>query len=96
MFTIYFHKKQKIYINIYKYIVNNQSYNYILYFLEQIREQYLIDFPSNTLVDNLDLVNVDFLLKRAKDFYLSKGTPQGIDYYFKFLFQEKIQLLLMI
>ena len=73
-------------------IVNNQSYNYILYFLEQIREQYLIDFPSNTLVDNLDLVNVDFLLKRAKDFYLSKGTPQGIDYYFKFLFQEKPEL----
>ena len=73
-------------------IVNNQSYNYILYFLEQIREQYLIDFPSNVLVDNLDLVNVDFLLKRAKDFYLSKGTPQGIDYYFKFLFQEKPEL----
>ena len=73
-------------------IVNNQSYNYILYFLEKIREQYLIDFPSNTLVDNLDLVNVDFLLKRAKDFYLSKGTPQGIDYYFKFLFQEKPEL----
>ena len=73
-------------------IVNNQSYNYILYFLEQIREQYLIDFPSNILVDNLDLVNVDFLLKRAKDFYLAKGTPQGIDYYFKFLFQEKPEL----
>ena len=70
-------------------VVNNQSYNYILYFLEQIREQYLIDFPQNVLIDNLDLVNVDFLLKRAKDFYLSKGTPQGIDYYFKFLFQEK-------
>ena len=67
-------------------IVLNQSYNYVLYFLEQIREQYLIDFPKNVLLDNLDLVNVDFLLKKAKDFYLAKGTPQGIDYYFKFLF----------
>ena len=73
-------------------IVLNQSYNYVLYFLEQIREQYLIDFPKNVLLDNLDLVNVDFLLKKAKDFYLAKGTPQGIDYYFKFLFQEKPEL----
>ena len=73
-------------------IVYNQSYTYILYFLEQLREQYLIDFPQNVLQDNLDLVNVDFLLKKAKDFYLAKGTPQGIDYYFKFLFQEKPEL----
>ena len=73
-------------------IVYNQSYTYILYFLEQLREQYLVDFPQNVLNDNLDLVNVDFLLKKAKDFYLAKGTPQGIDYYFKFLFQEKPEL----
>ena len=73
-------------------IVYNQSYTYILYFLEQLREQYLIDFPQNVLQDNLELVNVDFLLKKAKDFYLAKGTPQGIDYYFKFLFQEKPEL----
>lgn len=73
-------------------IVYNQSYAYILYFLEKLRTNYLIDFPQNVLVDNLDKLNIDTVLKKVKDFYLSKGTPQGIDFYFKFLFQSTPEL----
>lgn len=73
-------------------IVYNQSYSYILYFLEKLRSNYLIDFPKNVLEDNLDNLNIDTVLKKVKDFYLSKGTPQGIDFYFKFLFQSTPEL----
>ena len=34
-------------------LVYNQSYVYLLYFLEKLREQYLTDFPKNILADNL-------------------------------------------
>jgi len=74
-------------------VVYNQSYAYVLYFLEKLRAQYLSDFPKNILADNLNNVNFNLLLKRIKDFYLSKGTPSGIDFYFKFLFQKQPQLL---
>lgn len=73
-------------------VVYNQSYSYILYFLEELRSNYLVDFPSNVLNDNLGSVNIDQILKKAKDFYLSKGTPSGIEFYFKFLFQKKPEL----
>jgi len=73
--------------------VYNQSYQYILYFLEKIRQQYLTDFPKNVLADNIDKVNINVILQKVKDFYLTKGTPQGIDFYFKFLFQEDPELL---
>ena len=74
-------------------IVYNQSYQYILYFLEQLRKQYLSDFPENALRDNIDKVNINVILQKVKDFYLTKGTPQGIDFYFKFLFQEDPELV---
>jgi len=73
--------------------VYNQSYQYILYFLEKIRQQYLVDFPKNVLEDNIDKVNINVILQKVKDFYLTKGTPAGIDFYFKFLFQENPELL---
>jgi hypothetical protein len=73
--------------------VYNQSYAYILYFLDQIRDQYLTDFPKNVLEDNLDKVNINVLVKQARDFYLRKGTPQGIDFYFKFLFQDDPEII---
>jgi hypothetical protein len=73
-------------------VVYNQSYTYVLYFLEELRSNYLVDFPSNILNDNLGSVNIDQILKKAKDFYLSKGTPSGIEFYFKFLFQKKPEL----
>jgi hypothetical protein len=74
-------------------IVYNQSYQYILYFLEKLRRQYLADFPKNVLQDNIDKVNINVILEKIKDFYLTKGTPQGIDFYFKFLFQEDPELI---
>lgn len=74
-------------------LVYNQSYVYLLYFLEKLREQYLTDFPKNILADNLNKgLNIDNILKRVKDFYTTKGTPQGIDFYFKFLFQKTPEL----
>ena len=73
-------------------VVFNQSFSYILYFLEELRSNYLIDFPSNILTDNIGDININQILKNAKDFYLSKGTPSGIDFYFNFLFQKKPEL----
>ena len=73
-------------------VVYNQSYSYILYFLEELRSNYLVDFPANILNDNLGSININQILKKAKDFYLSKGTPTGIEFYFKFLFQKKPEL----
>ena len=73
-------------------IVYNQSYSYILYFLEELRSNYLVDFPANILNDNIGNININQILKKAKDFYLAKGTPKGIEFYFKFLFQKKPEL----
>ena len=39
-------------------IVYNQSYSYILYFLEELRSNYLVDFPANILNDNIDISNI--------------------------------------
>ena len=72
--------------------VYNQSFTYILYLLEKIREQYLIDFPKQVLEDNLDTVNVDTVIKRIRDFYISKGTPKAISFYFQFLYQESADI----
>ena len=73
--------------------VENQSYVYLLYFLEQLREQYLSDFPKGILEKNLEKgLNINNLLKKIKDFYLSKGTPKGIEFYFKFLFQQNSEI----
>ena len=72
--------------------VYNQSYAYILYFLEELRSNYLVDFPANILNDNLGNININQIVKNAKDFYLSKGTPSGIEFYFNFLFQKKPEL----
>ena len=46
-------------------IVYNQSYSYVLYFLEKLRSNYLIDFPKNVLEDNLDNLNIDTVLKKS-------------------------------
>ena len=73
--------------------VENQSYVYLLYFLEQLREQYLSEFPKGILAQNLEKgINIDTILKRIKDFYLTKGTPKGIEFYFKFLFQQNSEI----
>ena len=73
--------------------VYNQSFTYILYLLEKIREQYLIDFPKQVLEDNLDTVNVNTVIKRIRDFYISKGTPKAISFYFQFLYQESADII---
>lgn len=72
--------------------VYNQSFTYILYILERIRSQYLIDFPKQALEDNLENINIDTVLKRIRDFYLSKGTPKSISFYFQFLYQETAEI----
>ena len=73
--------------------VYNQSFTYILYVLEKIREQYLIDFPKQALEDNLETVNIDTIIKRIRDFYTSKGTPKAISFYFQFLYQETADIV---
>lgn len=74
------------------HVVYNQSYVYFLYFLEKLRSNYLIDFPANILEDNIDTLSINIVLKKIKDFYLSKGTPKGIEFYFKFLFNVTPEL----
>jgi len=69
-------------------IVLNQSFNYLLYFLDKLRQQFLVNYPQNSLIENKDKLNFNLILKRIKDFYLSKGTPKGIEFYFKYLFQN--------
>ena len=73
--------------------VYNQGFTYILYILEKIREQYLVDFPKQALEKNLENVNVDTIIKRIRDFYISKGTPKAISFYFKFLYQENADII---
>lgn len=73
--------------------VYNQAFVYILYILEKIREQYLVDFPKQALEKNLENVNVDTIIKRIRDFYISKGTPKAISFYFKFLYQENADII---
>ena len=72
--------------------VYNQSFTYVLYFLEKIRSQYLVDFPNQVLQDNIEKINIDIVLKQIRDFYLSKGTPKSIAFYFKFLYQENAEI----
>ena len=72
--------------------VYNQSFTYILYILEKIRSQYLIDFPKQALEDNLETVNIDTILKQIRDFYTAKGTPKAISFYFQFLYQETAEI----
>ena len=73
--------------------VYNQSFTYILYVLEKIREQYLIDFPKQVLEDNLEIINIDTVITRIRDFYLAKGTPKAISFYFQFLYQETADIV---
>jgi hypothetical protein len=73
--------------------VYNQGFTYILYILEKIREQYLVDFPKQALEKNIENVNVDTIIKRIRDFYISKGTPKAISFYFKFLYQENADII---
>ena len=69
-------------------VVVNQSFSYLLYFLDKLRQQFLVNYPQNSLIENKDKLNFNLILKRIKDFYLSKGTPKGIEFYFKYLFQN--------
>lgn len=73
--------------------VTNQSFTYLLYFLDKLRSQFLVNYPQNSLVENRDKLNITNILKRAKDFYLTKGTPKGIEFYFKSLFQDTPEIL---
>ena len=73
--------------------VYNQGFSYTLYILEKIREQYLVDFPKQALEKNLQTVNVDTIIKKIRDFYISKGTPKAISFYFKFLYQENADII---
>ena len=52
---------------------------------DRLAEKWKHDDKRKEYLKEYYVRNKDTILKRAKDFYLSKGTPQGIDYYFKFL-----------
>lgn len=55
-------------------------------FLEHYRNQYAINIPD---FDNLKLRE---FIRNAKEFYVSKGTPKSLNFLFKLLFNEEIEV----
>lgn len=55
-------------------------------FVASFKNQYLQKFPGTTAVDP------SLLVKKVKDFYISKGSPQGLDLLFRLLYGADIQV----
>ena len=62
--------------------------------LERFRKLFLPDFPETLAVDKETgtPLNIRNLIKRAKDFYQSKGTENSFNFVFKVLFDEEIDI----
>ncbi len=62
-------------------------------FNEKFRKQFIPDFPSNLTVDKETgkPLNLKTLIKRASEFYRSKGTENSFNFIFKILYDEGVQ-----
>jgi hypothetical protein len=58
--------------------------NTIDQFLSHFKNEFLINFPAITSMDQR------FLIKRIKDFYTAKGSEQGLKLLFRLLFDDEI------
>lgn len=55
-------------------------------FFEEFRREYLVNIPSNVLVDKSSL------LKNIRDMYRAKGTEKAIKFLFRILYNEEIEI----
>lgn len=62
-------------------------------FVEKFRKLFIPDFPREltTDKDTGKPINIAILIKRAKDFYESKGTQNSINFIFRILYDESVE-----
>ena len=71
-------------------IVYNLSNLFLKEFLSKIKIQIVPGFESRTLDEN---INQPSFIKRAKDFYQSKGTDEAFKILFKSLYGENVEII---
>lgn len=61
-------------------------------FIEKFRKQFLPDFPKELTVDveTGNPLNINILIKRASEFYRSKGTQNSFNFIFRILYDQDI------
>lgn len=62
------------------------------FFIKKFRDQFIPDFPTNLTIDveTGKPLNIKTLIKRASEFYRSKGTRNSFNFLFKILYDENI------
>lgn len=71
-------------------VVNNLSNLLLAALIKNYEEQYTSGFPYPYLRDK---TNKNLLVKRIKDFYNVKGTPQSLEFIFQMLFSVKPDII---
>ena len=71
-------------------VVNNLSNLLLAALIKNYEEQYTSGFPYPYLRDQ---TNKNLLVKRIKDFYNVKGTPQSLEFIFQMLFSVKPDII---
>ena len=71
-------------------VVNNLSNLLLAALIKNYEEQYTSGFPYPYLSDQ---TNKNLLVKRIKDFYRVKGTPQSLEFIFQMLFSVKPDII---
>lgn len=63
------------------------------FFVDKFRKLFIPDFPAELTVDKETgkPLNLAILIKRAKDFYESKGTENSINFLFRIFFDEDVE-----
>ncbi len=74
-------KQLRNYIDV-DYLVENN----LTSFIENIRQQYINNIPSNVLADKAKLI------KHIKEFYSSRGTEKSFKFLFRILFNEDVDI----
>ena len=71
-------------------LVKNLSLIFYSKLFEKFKAQYLPDFQNRKFNSNVDL---ELILSRAKDFYLTKGTDISFNILFEILYADKISII---
>lgn len=63
------------------------------FFIDRFRKIFIPDFPAELTIDKETgrTINLSTLIKRAKDFYESKGTKNSINFIFRILYDEDVE-----
>ena len=66
---------------------------YIDFFMKEYLEGFPLSFPTEVDSSDIDVPEFKkFLVKHSREFYQSKGTEDSFKYFFKTVFNEKVQL----